>query len=200
MGLDIFRHKIIEEGQISQAITIALLASVEQERKGTIISRTTLSSVLTLLASLSATCFSALFVSPFLEASVRFYREEAASHTRTDSTTKAGAYQYLQHVVHRLAEEGERAESVLATQSGSSLKGPVLHVVETEMIRNHVEHLVKGLPEYVEAFAVVGNLPEGSAAQESDLSRLYTILARVQLLDKLSASWYTYVEVHQSPG
>lgn len=185
--MDIFRHKIIDEPDIANSITTALLAVVEEERRGNVISRTNLSSVLTLLASLSATCFTALFVSPFIEASTRFYKEEAANLASPDGSAPLGPAKYLQHVAKRLEEEGERAETVFAT--GQDLKASLLHVVESEMITAYTHELLLGLPDFVRAYAT------NPSQSPSDLSRLYTMLSRVGALDKLNVAWFAYVEV-----
>jgi hypothetical protein len=57
---------------------------------------------------------------------------------------------YLKRILARLAEEGERCDSVL----GSGLKGSILRVVLDEMVSIHVEAIVEK-SEYNSSFSVL---------------------------------------------
>jgi len=190
LGLDIFRHKVVDEDSIASSITVSLLSFIKQERQGEQISRSTLSSILSLLSALSPTCSSTLFVTPFLAASTEFYKAEAERLINKESSSYLTPSAYLKHVVRRLEEEGERGEVALALSGfGRDLKSSLLRVVETEMVVQHTADILLGLKGFADDFNA------NFAAVESDLSRLYSLFSRVGQSSLLNAAWQNYVEV-----
>jgi hypothetical protein len=164
-------------------VTASLLSFIETERQGAVLPQTLLISILSLLSTLSASCYTALFVSPFLAASSEFFKAESNQLINIDAISEA---EYLLHVLRRLDTEGERADMALSVSSdATSLKGQILRVVEAELITAHVDDILLGLPE----------LMESSTGDLGDLSRLFTLLSRVRALPKLKIKLQAYVEV-----
>jgi hypothetical protein len=183
LGLDIFLHHVIQDDDIAARVTSSLLSFVEKERKGDALPRTLLMSNLSLLSTLSPTCYVTLFITPFIAASADFFKAESNQLINIDALSEA---EYLEHVQRRLDTEAERADMALAGSSdAASLKGQILRVVEAELITAHVDDILLGLPDFLEA-------PELGL---TDLTRLYDLLSRVRALGKLKTKLQAYVEV-----
>jgi hypothetical protein len=50
---------------------------------------------------------------------------------------------YLEHCNSRLLTEGSRADSVLVSPPSAGLKGPILRVVEEELISRHTREILE---------------------------------------------------------
>ncbi|KAK4703819.1 cullin 4, partial [Phenoliferia sp. Uapishka_3] len=159
LGLDSFRHSVIEDQQLSSRLTSALNAIIKRERDGDIIPRPLVQSLIVLLRALSTQSHTSLFVTPFLAASRQYFTDEG---NRLSAEFDSSAY--LRQIEVRLASEGERCETVL----GSDLKGSILRVVLEEMVSGHVASIVeKDLPSMLQE------------VRTQDLSSIYTLLGRV---------------------
>ena len=152
LGLDSFRHSVVEDERVASRLTSALVAVIKRERytppsrplqskclpplhrDGDIISRPLVRSLVLLLRALSAQSHSSLLVTPFLAASRQYFKEEGKRLSiELDSSA------YLRQIEFRLASEGARCEAVL----GSDLKGSILRVVLEELVSGHVEAIVE---------------------------------------------------------
>lgn len=152
LGLDIFRHSVVENEQVSARITSSFIAIINRERQanilfpqatqadssvrrnGDVVARRLLRSLVGLLQTLSSQSHSSLFVTPFLASSRKYYHNEGV---RLAATLEPSTY--LRKIDQRLEEEGERCDAVL----GAALKGIILRVVLEEMVLGHVEAIVE---------------------------------------------------------
>lgn len=191
---------------LSSATTTSLISVFTEERDGHVVDRRCVSAVLSLLATLSSTCFASLFMVPFVEASQVYFRHEALRMTDAGTSRHDTPSTYLRHIKRRLVEESDRATMAAGASANDSrdLKASLLRVVETEMIESHTQYLLEGLPAFVEAFSsnrrgILESTQHGVEV-ETDLSRLYATLSRVRLLESLSLAWYQYVEVSYLAG
>ncbi|GAA5868593.1 hypothetical protein JCM1840_005500 [Sporobolomyces johnsonii] len=174
LGLDVFRHSVLSDEQVSSRITTSLLHLIEMERNGDLVSRPLLRSFLLLLRTFSPHSYSTLFADPFLAASRTYYQAEGLSLSVTlDSAA------YLKRVVQRLREEGERCDLVV----GIELKGGVLRVVEDEMIKGHVE-----------AIAEKDTAEMCAKDSKEDLAELYVLLARIGKVDVLRKAFLEHLK------
>ncbi|KAL8293161.1 hypothetical protein RQP46_000855 [Phenoliferia psychrophenolica] len=174
LGLDSFRHSVIEDEQVGGRVTSALIAVIKRERDGDIISRPLVRSLILLLRALSVQSHSSLFVTPFLAASRQYFKEEG---NRLAAELDASAY--LRRVEFRLTSEGARCEAVL----GSDLKGSILRVVLEELVSGHVEAIVeKDLPAMLQE------------TRTEDLSSVYTLLGRVGTHSVLREAFLAYLK------
>ncbi|KAM0754279.1 Cullin-domain-containing protein [Meredithblackwellia eburnea MCA 4105] len=174
LGLDTFRHNVIEDELVATRMTSSLLALVIRERNGDLVSRPLLRSLIIQLRALSAQPHSTLFVTPFLAGSRYYFKEEGNRlSAELDSSS------YLRRVEDRLVKEGERCDTVL----GSDLKGSILRVVLEEMVSGHVEAIVtKDLPNMVKEL------------RTTDLTSLYTLLGRVGAIPTLRAAYLAHLK------
>lgn len=98
------------------------------------IPRPLIRSLVGLLQALSEQTHQAIFVTPFLSSSKPYYHSEGIRLAGEMEPSD-----YLKRILQRLAEEGERCDSVL----GTNLKGSILRVVLDEMVSIHVEAIVE---------------------------------------------------------
>lgn len=90
--------------------------------------------MIVLLSSISTQSHSEIFVTPVLNSSRAYYKNEGLTlSTELDSSA------YLRKIDARLTEEGERSDVVL----GSGLKGSLLRVVLDEMVVGYVEAIAE---------------------------------------------------------
>ena len=115
--------------------THQVLDTILAERRGQVIERTLLASVLSMLLDVNVDGVNAYedeFEQPFLESTRNFYREE--SQTFLEQFTCS---EYLDKAQSRLAEEASR--SYLAPPTEAKLRA----TVESELITKHIKHLVE---------------------------------------------------------
>jgi cullin 4 len=153
MGLDQFRHAVVENEAVATRTTAGLLSLVQKERyvwsrfqllgdcshtsvssDGDLIPRPLLSSIITLLSTFSPQSLFTLFTTPFLASTRQYFKLEAAR-----LAAELEPSDYLKQINRRLGEEGERCEIVI----GVDVKASVLRVVLEEMVTGHVEAIVE---------------------------------------------------------
>ncbi|GAA5969499.1 hypothetical protein JCM11641_008134 [Rhodosporidiobolus odoratus] len=174
LGLDVYRHSVLADSDISARITSTLLRLIERERDGDLIPRTLLQSLLSLLRTFSPSIHTSLFVSPFLSSTRTCYNTEGLTQsTALDSSA------YLKRVTQRLEQEAERCDSVL----GSELRKEVVQIAEDELIKVHVEGI-----------AEKDTSDMCKTDNRSDLSALYILLTRIGKVDVLRRSFFEHLK------
>ncbi|GAA5832696.1 hypothetical protein JCM11251_005725 [Rhodosporidiobolus azoricus] len=174
LGLDIFRHSILSDDQISSRITSSLLHLIQRERNGDLVPRPLIRSLLSLLSTFSPQTHTGLFRTPFLSSTRAFYHTEASTQiTSLDSSA------FLRRVVKRLEEEVERCDAVL----GADLKGGVVKIVEEEMIVGHVEGIAE---------KDTSDMCKNDARE--DLSTLFALLNRINKLVVLRSAFLEHLK------
>ncbi|GAA6062544.1 hypothetical protein JCM10212_004310 [Sporobolomyces blumeae] len=175
LGLDVFRHSVLSDEQISNRVTSSLLSLIEMERNGDFVSRPLIRTFLVLLRTFSVQSHTSLFVEPFVASSRSFFAKEGNSLiVELDSAA------YLKRVTQRLKDEGERCDSVV----GSELKGSILRVVEDEMIRGHVE-----------AIAEKDTAEMCEKDEKENLATLYSHLRRVGEVETLRKAFLDHLKI-----
>ncbi|GAA5889294.1 hypothetical protein JCM6882_000698 [Rhodosporidiobolus microsporus] len=174
LGLDIFRRSVLADEHISSRITSSLLHLIQRERNGDLIPRPLLRSLLSLLLTFSPQTHSTLFSTPFLSSTRTFYHSEGSSLVATVDSSA-----FLRRVTDRLAEEGERCDALV----GAELKGPVLRVLEEELIAGHVEGIAE---------KDTGDMCKNGA--KDDLSTLYVLLSRIGKIDVLRKAFLEHLK------
>lgn len=155
------------------------------------ITLTTFLNLITLLSSLDVSTYCERFENPFLAASNQYFAQEAEALLIKNAEGSLSIGGYLAQVDQRLAEEGARADLILSSASSSvsesktaengDLKEKVLRIVEQQMVAQQTEDILDGLP------SMFDNL--------DDMSRLYTLLGRVDALAQLKKSLQALVQV-----
>lgn len=200
MGLDIFRHRIVEDADLSPRITSAMVDLINRERSGEAISRPLATSLISLLTTVSPVSLTTVFVTPFTGATSTYYDTEAerlldlpdmtvvqseAHPSTAGGQTSTDIPAYLQHAKRRLSEEGERCDVVL----GSDIKGSILRKVEESLIGRHAQTIVdRGLKTLLDEVRV------------EDLQLLYSLFGRVAALPCLKNAFGDYVKVREAHG
>ncbi|ORY70774.1 Cullin family-domain-containing protein [Leucosporidium creatinivorum] len=174
MGLDQFRHAVVENEAVATRTTAGLLSLVQKERDGDLIPRPLLSSIITLLTTFSSHSLSTLFTTPFLTSTRQYFKLEAAR-----LAAELEPSDYLKQINRRLGEEGERCESVI----GGDVKGSVLRVVLEEMVTGHVEAIVE---------KALGTMI--TEERKEDLTSLYALLNRVSNLAVLRMAFLEHIK------
>lgn len=211
LGLDVFRHAVVEPASTASRLTRTIIAMFHLDRSGTSIPRSLVHSVLTHLHSLSSHSHSSLFLAPFLASSTDFFAGESVRLLGEGIPIGGGKGKnsYLGHVVARLEEEAERSESVMAPSMVPSVKASVLRIVEKELVAEHVaEILDRGLAPLLDEFpqpsATGTTVPTatGNAFGEEEpgaagLGTLYSLVSRVSALGQLKNA---YLAWHKATG
>ncbi|CAD6586280.1 MAG: Cullin-4 [Cyphobasidiales sp. Tagirdzhanova-0007] len=173
MGLDIFRHRIVEDTQIGSRISREMIKLVNRDRDGQTVSSTLLTGLISLLTAVSPASHTTVFVTPFLSSSTAYYQLESqkllsisspsAAEVQEDTPTakQMEVWDYMTHIKKRLSEEGERCDQVI----GQDVKGGVLRVVE-----------------------------ETQQQRTEDLAILYSLFARVSALTELKNAFHSFVK------
>jgi cullin 3 len=162
LGLDTWRDAVLRSPHVGDRARAAALAAVDAERRGGVADRALLRSFTSMLADVGADVYSEEFEAPFLADTSRFYDAEAAALVR-DLPPPA----YLAAAETRLTEEADRVAHYLDPATA----GPSARAVEAALLGAHVSTLV-----HAEAGGAVALVRDDAHA---DLSRMYTLLARV---------------------
>lgn len=135
--------------------------------------------MVSLLSSISSTTYVSTFIQPFLDSSRTFFATEGNAQIQQLSPAA-----YLQATETRLQAEGERCLAVLDPSSTYAIRASITRVLEETLIASHVSDLLPAA------------LDDGLASTSSrqDLARLYSLLARVNALDKLRISFAANIE------
>lgn len=158
MGLELFRHFILQYTLVQTRIVEGLLMLIEKERQGDAVDRTLLKSLLRMLTDLQI--YEHAFEQKFLVATERLY---AAEGQRLMQELEVSAY--LAHVDKRISEEYERVLHYL----DSSTQYQLIHTVEKQLLSEHITNILqKGLDGLLETNKLY------------DLTLLYTLFGRVK--------------------
>ncbi|KAI8048110.1 Cullin family-domain-containing protein [Syncephalis plumigaleata] len=174
MHLNLFRDLVINQPSIGPLVLTGLLQLIEQERQGETIDRSLVKTLIDMYRDLSL--YSSHFEEPFLHASNVFY--EAEGKRLLDSMNASA---YLIHCEQRLKEEQERLHLYLDEEKTSD---NLISVVERCLIRNNMQHLLDtGFSDLI------------TEERMDDLTRLYALCKRVNLLDQLRAALAKYIKL-----
>ncbi|KAG4148772.1 hypothetical protein ERO13_D05G304600v2 [Gossypium hirsutum] len=162
LGLTLWRDNIIHSGKIQSRLLSTLLELVHRERTGEVIDRGLMRNIVKMLMDLGSSVYQEDFEKPFLEVSAEFYRRESQKFIECYDCGD-----YLKKAEIRLNEEIERVTHYLDAKS----EGKITHVVEKEMIANHMMRLV-----HMENSGLVNMLLND---KHGDLGRMYNLFRRV---------------------
>ncbi|BGP57050.1 hypothetical protein JCM8202v2_004688 [Rhodotorula sphaerocarpa] len=174
LGLDVFRHGVLGDDQVSDRVTASIVRLVERERNGDLVPRPLLRSFLLLLRTFSSQVHSSLFVEPFLANTRAYYQAEGES-----LSVSLDPSAYLKGVARRLQDEGERCDSVV----GVELKGRVLRILEDALIRQHVETIAER-----------DTSEMCKRDQGTELVALYVLLGRISRTETLRKAFLEHIK------
>lgn len=171
LGLLIFRENLQKIPELKRKLYTGLLISIERERKGDTLDRDLMHSLFKMLVSLQ---IYQPFEKDFLQETTFFYGAEG-----NILVNEYEVAEYLKHVQNRIQEENDRSLRYLDI----STKKPLLNIVEKQLIEKHITTILsKGF----------NNLMEEKKVE--DLTRLYSLLQRVNAIQQLKQSWATYIK------
>ena len=140
MAVVLFRDNLSAVPDVQKRIVDSLLALIRGERNGESINRSLVRKVLRVFSTLGI--YRSVFEEVFLEKSKLFYAADGVR--RMSEMTVAD---YLAHAQKRLSEEDERVMTYL----DSSTRLPLMRLLETHLLKKHVESLLdKGFDDLVD--------------------------------------------------
>jgi cullin-4 len=173
LGLDLYRRAVLEPQEIRSYLFEVLLRKVDSERRGEVIDRTLMHSLIHMLIDLKA--YAGVFEVHFIEATSAFYREEAAR-----SIAELDMSSYLHYVDRRLKEESARIEHYLDKVTRKALT----MMVEKECLSVHIPTLLsKGFVHLMDEQRV------------DDLKLLHSLFQRVAELESIRLCFADYIKV-----
>ncbi|KAG0492185.1 hypothetical protein HPP92_005583 [Vanilla planifolia] len=162
LGLNLWRDNIIHYSKIQTRLVSTLLELILKERTGEVINRGLMRNISKMLMDLGPSVYQEDFEKPFLEVSASFYSGESQQFIEC-----CDCGEYLKKAERRLNEEMERVSQYLDAKTETK----ITHVVEKEMIANHMQRLV-----HMENSGLVNMLVND---KYDDLSRMYNLFRRV---------------------
>ncbi|RKP24523.1 cullin [Syncephalis pseudoplumigaleata] len=173
MHLNLFCSHILNQQSIGPLVLTGLLKLIEQERQGETIDRPLVKTLVDMYRDLSL--YTSHFEAPFLHASAVFY--EAEGKRLLDSLSTSA---YLVHCEQRLHEEQERLQLYLDEEK---TRDKLVQVVEKGLISCNMQHLLDtGFSDLI------------ANERVDDLSRLYSLCKRVDMLDALRAALAKHIK------
>ncbi len=173
-----------ESKDMLNKITESILTSIENDRAGEVIDGDSTRNAIQMFLSLDI--YHSHFETVFLATSTNYFRSDAKKAIEQQSIS-----QYLTYVIDRIGKELALSNSLLDT----STKKRVIKIVEMEYIGSLAPLIIdKGLTQ----------LLDQSDDKALDLSRLYQLFARVNVLELLRKGFMDYVQrkgeeiIHQS--
>ncbi|RKP23786.1 Cullin repeat-like-containing domain protein, partial [Syncephalis pseudoplumigaleata] len=164
---------ILNQQSIGPLVLTGLLKLIEQERQGETIDRPLVKTLVDMYRDLSL--YTSHFEAPFLHASAVFY--EAEGKRLLDSLSTSA---YLVHCEQRLHEEQERLQLYLDEEK---TRDKLVQVVEKGLISCNMQHLLDtGFSDLI------------ANERVDDLSRLYSLCKRVDMLDALRAALAKHIK------
>lgn len=139
-----------------------LLELVQRERTGEVIDRGLMRNVIKMLMDLGPSVYQEDFEKPFLKVSADFYRGESQQFIEC-----CDCGDFLKKAERRLNEEIERVSHYLDANS----EAKITNVVETEMIKCHIQTLV-----HMDNSGLVNMIVDD---KYEDLGRMYSLFGRV---------------------
>lgn len=140
LGLHLFRITVWEYPDVGKRVIDLLLEAIRNERHGFLTDRGQCKAVLTMLQALgqadgTANVYQQDFEQVFLGTTQEFYHGESLSYLSSNT-----ASDYVRKATTRIEDEKERA---MALTLPSTTEGPLLHIVQTELIERHARTLVE---------------------------------------------------------
>lgn len=192
MGLDIFRHSVVEDDVVKARLTKSFIDLINAERyvlpilhplltprsDGTSIPRALVKSLVQKLLLLAPSAHSEIFARPFLAASVPYFASSALN-----ASTALSSSDFLALIASRLSSEEERCHSLL----GSQLVDDVQKVVLDQMVEPYLDAIVeKDFPAFMQE------------EKETELKLLFELLGKIGELASLRTAFREYVKVSLS--
>ncbi|CAG8676484.1 14720_t:CDS:10 [Acaulospora morrowiae] len=180
-GLQLFRKHIMVHVEVGRKVLEGTLGLIRIERDGFIVNRTLVKTLISMYSELHI--YYSRFEVNFLTESREYYKNEGRKLVKDLTVPK-----YLLHVMSRLQKESKIAKYYLEDKTST----PLIKVVEDELIKKHVEIILsKGFEEmmYAERKASVHE-----TSKKSHLSNLYSLLSRVNSLDRLRTYFGNYIK------
>ncbi|KAI7818099.1 cullin 4A [Gamsiella multidivaricata] len=172
MGLDLWRRLVMNQNEIRSKVLGGLLRLIDKDRQGDAISHQLVLSLLRMLTDIHM--YTSVFETPFLQASRLYYHVEGENNVHHFTVPE-----YLRYVQQRLLEETTRFEGYL----DKSTRRGLISAVEGELLERWTDMLLqKGF----ESVMADHNL--------ADLKLWHDLLARVNVLEKLSLHFGNYVK------
>ncbi|KAH8825039.1 Cullin-domain-containing protein [Flagelloscypha sp. PMI_526] len=176
LALDQWRANLfIPIQQRRNRMTNVMLKLIESHRNGSVIDQGLVKKVVNSLVSIGidrkdpdGVCldvYTTEFQTPFLEATVQFYRKESETYLATHSVPE-----YLKKVEERLKEEEDRVDRYLNTSSRDLL----VSVCEKTLLRAHRDKILSSVSHMLEF------------GKDDDLRRLYALVSRLGVKDGLT--------------
>lgn len=139
LGLYLYRITVWEHAEIQPRVTSLLLEQIQNERNGVVHSTNSeLKEILSMLLELGhadgSNVYERDFEELFLGTTQEFYRCESLSYLSHNT-----ASDYVRKAQERLEEEKQRASQCVAPTTD----GPLLRIIETELVERHAKSLVE---------------------------------------------------------
>jgi len=169
LGLHLFRIAVWEHPSVGQRVIDLLLDAIRSERNGFLTDRGQSKAVLTMLQALgqadgTANVYQQDFEQVFLGTTQEFYHAESLAYLSSNTASS-----YVLKATTRLEEEKERATALTFP---NTTEGPLLHIVQTELIERHARTLVD-----MENSGFAALLRDDTKLQE--MRDIYELFARV---------------------
>jgi len=170
LGLHLFRITVWENPSVQPRVTSLLLDSITNERNGIVHSTNSdLKEVVSMLLELGhadgSNVYERDFEQLFLGTTQEFYRCESLSYLSHNS-----ASDYVRKAEMRLEEEKLRASKCVAP----STDGPLLRIIETELVERHAKALVE-----MDNCGFKALLGQDESTQIENLQIMYDLFSRV---------------------
>lgn len=172
LGLNSFGQKIARIPDFALKLREALLHTIEADRKGESVDKNLLKNLLRMLSALGL--YTNHFEKYFLDSTANFYQNESDRYLQ-----ELQIEEFLKYIERRLNEENERVLLYLDEQTRKDL----ISTVEKVTLARHVDAIIeKGIEPLVDG------------EKKEDLKRMYTLLQRVQSLQKLKDAWNKHLK------
>lgn len=184
MGLLVFRDTVVRHPAVKDRLLRLLLNSIDTERRGELIDKQLVRTILYMMVELSVNpkepldVYESDFENAFLEETQQFYRHESL-----DIISRSTCPDYLRKAETRIREERMRAQQYLY----ESTEHKLMRIVERELVEVHAKTIVD--------MPGSGCVPMFRDDKLADLSRLYKLFSRVpKTLDEVRLSLGTYIK------
>lgn len=167
ISVHLFRAQLDLLSDVRDKTLLALLRSIDAERRGSEASQALLTSLVGMVSKLGI--YEANFEPAVLEHTAEFYRTESQ-----ELQPKMSAAEYLRHCERRLQEEAKRCEAHFEKRTAPAL----LDKARAELLRQHCDKLLdSGFGTLVQEHRV------------EDLERLYRLFSEVDALPGVRKAW-----------
>lgn len=174
LGIQLFRIEIFKDGDIINKTIDGVLELIKRERGNELIQRSSLQSIIRMLAALNL--YSTQFEPVFLDKTQLYYEKQGSYLVNSEKISS-----YILHIEKSLQEESERIIHYLEAET----KAPLLEIVDTELIAKHSAIILEK-----------GFIPMVEEDMREDLHRIYKLFSKVNKIDELRTHFNKYVRVN----